>query len=147
MCVLFQTITYHYVGFHNYYVSTWLFCTLCMYYVYFKNLMTVSIIYIIRNPHIICACVSGVILCPDYYVFHGLHYVMIIFALCKLNRLMCIMCIMHIMYCHAQCVLCTLFYVLRNHNAHNYIRCECFTYKWHDYTYFIHAVHNYIKNA
>ena len=80
--------------------------------------MTANIIYIIRNHHIICACMSGVILFPDYHAFHDLLYVMIMFALFKLNPIMCIMCIMHIMYYHTLCVLCTLCYVLCTHNAH-----------------------------
>jgi hypothetical protein len=65
-----------------------------------------------RNHHIICACVPGVISFPDYYVFHDLDYVVIMFALCKLNPIMCIMSIMLIMYYHSLCVLCTLCYVL-----------------------------------
>ena len=65
------------------------------------NLMTVNMIYIIRKHLVPSACVSGVILCPDYSAFHDLHNVMIMFALCQLNPLMCIMCIMHILYYHA----------------------------------------------
>ena len=46
--------------------------------------MAVNIIYMIRNHHIVCACVSGVILYPYYYVFNDLHYVMIMFVLVSL---------------------------------------------------------------
>ncbi len=93
---------------HNNYV-----CYVCS--MYITNLTTINIIYIIWKHHIICACVSGVILCPDFYIFHELYYVTLMLVLCH-----------YVYYAHyvyyVYSVICTLFYVLCTHNAHNYLR-------------------------
>ncbi len=74
-----------------------------------------------RSHHISCACVSGVILFSDYFVFHDLHDVMTMFAFCKLNTLMSIIWIKHTIYYHTLCVFSTLCYLLCTHSAHSYI--------------------------
>jgi hypothetical protein len=96
----------HYVSLCMY---TYLLCVhiIIMYIMYvlciLHNLTTIEILYIFWKHHIICACVSGVILCPDFHVFHDLYYVIFMFVLCHLA--LCVLCVL----CNVHTILCIMY--------------------------------------
>jgi hypothetical protein len=98
-----------------------------MYVCILHNQTTVNITYIIRK-HTICACVSGIILYPDFCAFHEFLHTMLMFELCHNVYHVCYVYYAYCVSC-VLCVLCTLFYILCAHNAHNYIKCLCMTYE------------------
>ncbi len=83
---------------HNNYVYYMMY-VLCI----LHNLTTIEILCIFWKHHIICACGSGVILCPDFHVFHDLYYVIFMFVLCHLS--LCVLCVL----CNVHTILCIMY--------------------------------------